>query len=122
MSLYTARGDSGMTDLSTGQRIAKNSWRVKAYGALDEFGSALGMAFQIRDDMLDVLSTNDELGKPVGSDAQENKNTYMALLGEDGCRETVDKLTAFAKSVLDEAFDEADFLKSLADQLANRKN
>ena len=44
MSLYTARGDSGMTDLSTGQRIAKNSWRVKAYGALDEFGSALGMA------------------------------------------------------------------------------
>ena len=90
--------------------------------AAAHYGSALGMAFQIRDDMLDVLSTNDELGKPVGSDAQENKNTYMALLGEDGCRETVDKLTAFAKSVLDEAFDEADFLKSLADQLANRKN
>ena len=43
MSLYTARGDKGMTDLYTGQRIAKNSWRVKAYGALDEFGSALGM-------------------------------------------------------------------------------
>ena len=37
MSLYTARGDSGMTDLSTAQRIAKNSWRVKAYGALDEY-------------------------------------------------------------------------------------
>lgn len=44
MSLYTARGDKGMTDLYTGQRIAKNSWRVKAYGALDEFGSTLGMA------------------------------------------------------------------------------
>ena len=44
MSVYTARGDKGMTDLFTGQRIAKNSWRVKAYGALDEFGSALGMA------------------------------------------------------------------------------
>ena len=35
MSLYTARGYKGMTDLYTGQRIAKNSWRVKAYGALD---------------------------------------------------------------------------------------
>ena len=44
MSVYTARGDKGMTDLFTGQRIAKNSWRVKASGALDEFGSALGMA------------------------------------------------------------------------------
>lgn len=44
MSVYTTRGDKGMTDLFTGQRIAKNSWRVKAYGALDEFGSTLGLA------------------------------------------------------------------------------
>lgn len=44
MSVYTARGDKGVTDLYTGQRIAKNSWRVKVYGALDEFGSTLGLA------------------------------------------------------------------------------
>lgn len=86
------------------------------------YGAALGMAFQIRDDMLDVLSTDTELGKPVGSDAQENKNTYMALLGEKGCRETVEKLTDFAKNILDEAFEDTAFLKSLADQLADRKN
>lgn len=90
--------------------------------AAGHYGAALGMAFQIRDDMLDVLSTDSELGKPVGSDAHENKNTYMALLGEKGCGETVNRLTAFAKDVLDEAFDDTAFLKELADQMAVRKN
>lgn len=90
--------------------------------AAGHYGAALGMAFQIRDDMLDVLSTDSELGKPVGSDAQENKNTYMALLGEKACTETVNRLTGFAKDVLDEAFDDASFLKELADQMAARKN
>lgn len=88
--------------------------------AAGHFGSALGMAFQIRDDMLDVLSTADELGKPIGSDAQENKNTYMALMGEKGCRETVERLTEFAKGVLSEAFEDTAFLCSLADSLATR--
>lgn len=88
--------------------------------AAGHFGSALGMAFQIRDDMLDVLSTADELGKPIGSDAQENKNTYMALMGEKGCRETVERLTEFAKGVLSEAFEDTEFLCSLADTLATR--
>ena len=90
--------------------------------AAGHYGAALGMAFQIRDDMLDVLSTDAELGKPVGSDAQENKNTYMALFGEEGCRKTVEQLTAFAKSVLDEVFDDTEFLKALADSMASRKN
>lgn len=89
--------------------------------AAGHFGAAIGMAFQIRDDMLDVLSTNEELGKPVGSDAQENKNTYMALLGEEGCRERVKKLTSFAKDIITEAFDDTAFLSELADALAERK-
>lgn len=88
--------------------------------AAGHFGAALGMAFQIRDDMLDVLSTPELLGKPIGSDAQENKNTYMALMGEKGCRETVERLTEFAKNVLSEAFDDTQFLCSLADSLATR--
>ena len=90
--------------------------------AAGHYGAALGMAFQIRDDMLDVLSTDTELGKPVGSDAQENKNTYMALLGEEGCTKTVNKLTSFAKEVLDEVFEDTGFLKELADQMAVRTN
>lgn len=86
------------------------------------FGAALGMAFQIRDDMLDVLSTAEELGKPIGSDSQESKNTYMVLMGEDGCRQTVARLTAFAKNILGEAFEDTAFLCALADSLADRKN
>ena len=86
------------------------------------FGAALGMAFQIRDDMLDVLSTAEELGKPIGSDSQENKNTYMVLMGEEGCRQTVQRLTEFAKNVLGEAFEDTAFLYAMADSLADRKN
>ena len=89
--------------------------------AAGHFGAALGLAFQIRDDMLDVLSSTEELGKPIGSDAQEHKNTYMALMGEKGCRETVERLTEFAKGVLSEAFDDTSFLCTLADALATRK-
>ena len=86
------------------------------------FGAALGMAFQIRDDMLDVLSTAEELGKPIGSDSQECKNTYMVLMGEEGCRQTVSRLTEFAKNILGEAFEDTVFLCALADSLADRKN
>lgn len=86
------------------------------------FGAALGLAFQIRDDMLDVLSSAEELGKPIGSDQREEKNTYMALMGQDGCEKTVAKLTDFAKNVLAEAFDDTTFLAELADSLSTRRN
>ena len=86
------------------------------------FGAALGLAFQIRDDMLDVLSSAEELGKPIGSDQREEKNTYMALMGQDGCEKTVAKLTDFAKNILKEAFDDTEFLAQLADSLSTRRN
>ena len=86
------------------------------------FGAALGMAFQIRDDMLDVLSTEEELGKPIGSDVQEHKNTYMVLLGKDGCEKTVQKITKSAKEILKEGFEDTTFLEELADALSVRDN
>ena len=89
--------------------------------AAGHYGSAIGMAFQIRDDMLDVLSTAEELGKPIGSDLEENKNTYMVLMGREGCEKTIAKLTDFAKNVLDEAFEDTAFLKELADALSIRE-
>ena len=88
--------------------------------AAGHYGSAIGLAFQIRDDMLDVLSTAEELGKPIGSDLEENKNTYMVLMGREGCEKTIAKLTDFAKNVLDEAFEDTAFLKELADALSTR--
>ena len=101
---------------------------VAAAGGTDEqmeaalrYGSCLGVAFQIRDDMLDVLSTEQELGKPIGSDAQEKKNTMMALYGEQKCREMIETLTTQAKSALEGRFSDTGFLCSLADSLAQRK-
>lgn len=86
------------------------------------FGAALGLAFQIRDDMLDVLSSAEELGKPIGSDMREEKNTYMSLMGKDGCEKTVNQLTQFAKNILTEAFDDTNFLSELAESLSIRRN
>lgn len=88
--------------------------------AAGHFGAAIGMAFQIRDDMLDVLSSDEELGKPVGSDEKENKNTYMVLMGKEGCEKTINKLTEYAKSILSEAFEDTGFLCRLADSMAIR--
>jgi len=90
--------------------------------AAAQYGAALGMAFQIRDDMLDVLSTAEELGKPIGSDLQENKNTYMALLGPEKCMERIHKLTEHAKDILRQSYKDTAFLSSLADSLAERRS
>lgn len=93
----------------------------KMLEAAGQFGAALGIAFQIRDDMLDVLSTEEELGKPIGSDEQESKNTYMVLYGQEECARIVKKLTDYAKTVLNGIFENTEFLCRLADSLAERK-
>lgn len=90
--------------------------------AAAQFGADIGMAFQIRDDMLDVLSTEGELGKPIGSDLAENKNTYMVLLGQEKCEKMVEKLTDHAVAVLEKQFTDTGFLKALAENLAKRKS
>ena len=109
--------------------IAACKMGVAAAGGRDEqleaaalFGAAIGAAFQIRDDILDVISTNEALGKPVGSDAQENKNTYMALYGEERCMEMIRRLTESAKSALSGAFSDTAFLSDLADSMVTRIN
>lgn len=90
--------------------------------AAAQYGACVGAAFQIRDDILDVISTSEELGKPVGSDAQEQKNTYMALIGEDKCMQMIEKLTDQAKNAIAGAFEDTKFLCELADSMVTRKN
>ena len=80
------------------------------------------MAFQIRDDMLDVESTAEELGKPIGSDADNGKTTFATLYGLDKCRELVAEHTARARQSVSGAFERPEFLCALADFLAKRKN
>ena len=86
------------------------------------YGAAIGAAFQLRDDMLDVVSTVEELGKPIGSDRQEGKNTYVALCGMDVCKARIDTLTEAAKLCLAKGFDDTAFLNGLADSMAVRMN
>lgn len=102
--------------------VAAAGGNTEQLEAASVFGAAIGMAFQIRDDMLDVISTNEILGKPVGSDVQECKNTYMALLGAEKCADMIKKLTAAAKKALSDCFEDTEFLCSLADSLADRLN
>lgn len=109
--------------------IAACRMGVAAAGGSDEqleaaalFGAAIGAAFQIRDDILDVISTDEALGKPIGSDAKENKNTYMALYGQERCMQMIRRLTESAKSSLGAAFTDTDFLCGLADSMVTRDN
>ena len=81
----------------------------------------LGVAFQIRDDMLDVLSTTEDFGKPVGSDAASEKNTFMRLYGAEKCMELILALTEKAVAELD-AFENRAFLAAFVRSLADRKN
>lgn len=90
--------------------------------AAAQYGACVGAAFQIRDDILDVISTSEELGKPIGSDAQEHKNTYMTLLGEYKCMQMIEKLTDQAKNAVAGAFEDTKFLCELADSMVTRKN
>lgn len=90
--------------------------------AAAQYGACVGAAFQIRDDILDVISTSEELGKPIGSDAQEHKNTYMTLLGEYKCMQMIEKLTEQAKNAVAGAFEDTKFLCELADSMVTRKN
>lgn len=90
--------------------------------AAETYAQALGLAFQIRDDMLDVISTNEELGKPIGSDAQEQKTTFMSLYGLEQCEREVHALTEEAAQAVGSAFPNAAFLQQLARSLETRRN
>ena len=102
--------------------VAAGGGSTEQMEAAIQYGAAIGAAFQLRDDMLDVIGNEQELGKPIGSDAQEQKNTYMAIYGAERCAQMIEKLTARAKDVLREAFEDTAFLCDLADSMAFRTN
>ncbi len=86
------------------------------------YAENLGHAFQIVDDILDVVGDEKELGKPVGSDADSNKSTYVSILGIDESKERADKLTKTAIDSLEKFGPNGDFLRNLAMSLITRKN
>lgn len=85
------------------------------------FAQNIGLAFQIKDDILDVTSTLEKLGKLTGSDTQNGKSTYVTLIGVENCQTLVEKLTEDAMNSL-ELFENNEALKAYAEYLAHREN
>ena len=90
-------------------------------GALARYAAEIGLVFQIVDDILDVTSTTEELGKPVGSDADNDKTTFITLYGLQGAHEKAERHNAAALAALDALGPKADFLRLLAAELLERK-
>ncbi len=86
--------------------------------AAGTFAGALGLAFQIRDDMLDIIGTQEEMGKGIGTD--ENKNTFVRLYGLEKCADLVEKYTQTAIDAL-AVFDDRTYMARLAKSLTDRK-
>lgn len=84
------------------------------------YAENIGLAFQIVDDLLDITSTVEELGKPIGSDKENEKSTYPALLGFERSKEYVDELTQDAVNALGVFAQEGGFLADYAKKLAKR--
>lgn len=88
--------------------------------AASVFGEKIGLAFQIRDDMLDVMSSAEQLGKTIGSDASINKHTYFSEMGKDTCERLILSLTEEAKQAVIPYFDDCSGLIEFADKMAER--
>lgn len=87
---------------------------------LSEYAYDIGLTFQIMDDILDIVSTQDELGKPIGSDGENKKSTFVSLFGLEKAKEKADEITERACQNID-SFNNSEFLKHFALQLSVRK-
>lgn len=88
--------------------------------ALTEYAKALGLAFQVQDDLLDIEGDTEIIGKPQGSDLARAKPTYPALLGLAGAREHLSSLLGYALDSLEGFGPEADPLRAMADYVVAR--
>ena len=88
---------------------------------LRQYACDIGVVFQIVDDILDVVSTSEVLGKPVGSDEENGKSTFVTLYGLDTSRRMAQEKTKYACDALEGYGEKAWFLRELAVSLANRK-
>ena len=87
----------------------------------ERIASCIGMAFQIRDDILDVISTTDQLGKPVLSDEKNHKTTYVSLFGLERAGEMVEEYSEEGIRLLEEIGGKGSFLESLFRMMISRE-
>ncbi len=102
--------------------IASPSTTAEQLTALGEYADAIGLAFQVQDDILDETSDTATLGKPQGSDSALNKPTYVTVLGLDKARQLATGLTDRAQSALQDFSNNAQYLRDLADFLEQRSH
>ena len=88
--------------------------------ALRLYARKLGLAFQIADDLLDVTSTPEELGKPAGRDEDQGKVTFVSLLSEEGARDRLAKLNDEARAALETIDQDTSVLEDLLEWQASR--
>ncbi len=89
---------------------------------LDRYAEAIGLAFQIRDDILDVEADTETLGKPQGSDQAKDKPTYTSMLGLEGAKEKARELHQVALEGLSQFGNEAEPLRLLSAYIVERAN
>ena len=87
---------------------------------IEKAASAIGLAFQIQDDILDVTSTEEVLGKPIHSDEKNQKTTYVTLLGIEQAQKKVEELSNEAIALLHQFTGENAYLEQLLIQLIHR--
>jgi geranylgeranyl diphosphate synthase type II len=89
---------------------------------IEQIAGDIGLAFQIRDDILDVTSTSEKLGKPVHSDEKNQKLTYVSLMNLESANKEVVRISARAMGSYDNLPYQNNFLRQLIDMLINREN
>jgi geranylgeranyl diphosphate synthase type II len=87
-----------------------------------EFAKNIGLAFQIRDDILDVEGTEEEIGKPIGSDVSNEKSTYTTLFTVDRAKNILEETIAKAKDAISSLQLQDEYLLSICDLIAKRNN
>lgn len=92
------------------------------FALLSQFAKAIGLAFQVQDDILDIISDTDTLGKPQGSDQDLNKSTYPLLLGLEGAQQKAQQLYQEALHALSQLPYNTDLLESFAHYIIKRDN
>ena len=102
--------------------IASNHATPQALDALEQYAQAIGLAFQVQDDILDVTSDTQTLGKQQGSDIEHDKPTYPALLGLEKAQRYAQTLREQAQDALAKFDQRADHLRQLADYIVSRSN
>ncbi len=116
------RKTSAMIEAACAMGVAVGRGSEEQMSAALAFAADIGLAFQVRDDLLDTISTVEELGKPIGSDAGNSKSTFATIMGREACESLIQRRTERAKEALRGAFADSRFLEWLADMLANRRS